>query len=69
MNTVRSDIVWTRPRSCESSSCPEWQVDPDDGTVWLRNSATPDRVIKFRRDEWDMLIGAAANGEVVTVDG
>ena len=58
---------WTRPSDCVDNACPEWQVDPDDGTVWLRASGTPDVVIKLRRDEWAALLRAAVRGEVTAL--
>ena len=58
-----TDIPWTRPASCESSSCPRWRILPD-GSLEIGTTDDDRTVVLSRRDAL-RFIDAARRGEIV----
>lgn len=53
---------WQRPRSCDSSACPEVRIGLTD--VSLRFTSNPDNVAVATLDEWRTFIASAKAGEL-----
>jgi len=54
---------WQRPARCSDSACLEWLRHPD-GTVSVRSSLEPERMVTFTADEFAAFVGAVKEGEV-----
>jgi len=58
-----TDIPWTLPQSCESSSCPRWRILPD-GSLEIGSTDDDSTKVLSRRDAL-MFVDAARRGEVM----
>jgi hypothetical protein len=54
--------VWRISSACVSGECVEVRRNPD-GTVSIRNSTDPDRILTVTGAEWEMFRAGVAAGE------
>lgn len=52
---------WKRPGRCESSACVE--IRDDDGAMSIRASGSPDHVLRFTREEWNVFVEGVKAGD------
>jgi hypothetical protein len=66
MSTSQS-LAWAKSRFCDASSCVEVAILESE--VAVRNSTSPDVIVRFSKPEWTAFIAAAQAGDFQVTEG
>jgi hypothetical protein len=62
MSATPENLAWERSSFCSDSACVEVAIERD--AVYVRNSESPDNVVRFTRREWKIFAQGVAAGQL-----